>query len=124
MEPVSSGIFFATEKETFFYGGDPTNGFDIVKKYDYGGVFGTGTQIPNTSHVAWQSPRGTILGMPDGQCKNIQEENVAPDFSTNGASLYREQDGKKQFLVSLNNATTSKMAAKSFIDSEIIRRQS
>jgi hypothetical protein len=60
--------------------------------------------------------------MPDGSAQNIQEKNVAPDSGETGTSLIREQDGIKQFVTVINNASMSGLAAKSFIDAEIVRR--
>lgn len=121
-EPVSGGIFVAHGKVTEFHAGNPEDGFQVISLFDYGAVAGTGRSVPNSSNVMWQSVRGTVIGMPDGSAKNIQESNVAPDSGDAGTSLIREQDGIKQFVTVINNASMSGLAAKSFIDAEIVRR--
>lgn len=122
MAPVDNGIFFASNYETHYYGGSPEDGFNIVTKFDYGGIFGTFKRIPNTDDVLWLSQRGVVRGSADGQCVNIQEENVATETGTSGTLTIREQDGVKQVIAGINDPTTSKLAATSFIDAEIIRR--
>ena len=125
MEPVANGIFFAYGNQTDFYAGTPEDGFDIRNSVlNYGGVYGTGKKIPKTDPVtvSWQSQRGMVVGSSDGQCKNVQEANVAVDTAVSGASLIREQNGIRQYIVSLHQPTVSTLAAKSWIDAEVIRR--
>ena len=122
MEPVKSGIFFATNDETFFYEGNPESGFNITKKFNYGGLKGTGQMFNTSGNVTWMSQRGVIVGSKDGSCKNIQEDNVATESGTSGSLFIREQDGNKQIISTINNPTTSPLVATSFIEAEIIRR--
>lgn len=122
MEPVTDGIFFAFGNQTVFYSGVPETGFTIIDKFNYGGVYNTGKKVPNSENVCWQSQRGMVISGPGGQCKNIQEENVVTESANFGATLIREQDGLIQFIASLHQPTVSKLAAKSFIEAEIIRR--
>jgi hypothetical protein len=122
MIPVDGGIFFAYGNKTEFYAGTPDDGFNIIDKFDYGGIYGTGQNIKNSSNVAWQSQRGMIVGGPDGSAKNIQEQNVATEKAEYGATLIREQNGVKQFIANIKNPTTSQLAATSWIEAEIVRR--
>lgn len=122
MEPVDTGIFFANDKETSFYSGNPEDGFNVIEKFDYGGIYGTGRKVPNSSDVMWMSTRGFVRGTATGELRNVQEENVATEKGTTGASLVREQDGIRQIIGSINDPTTSNLAATSFIEAEIIRR--
>ena len=122
MEPVENGIFFATDKKTFYYGGVPDDGFQIVEVLPFGAIFGTGISLPNQEGVMWQSQRGLIMGANDGSVKNLQEENVATESGTSGAMLVRRQDGIKQAIAVINNPQASSLAASSFIEAEIIRR--
>lgn len=122
MIPVTNGIFFAYGNHTDFYAGTPDAGFDIIPKFQYGGVFGTGKKIPNSDNVCWQSQRGFVIGAADGSAKNIQEENVAPDSAEFGAGVIVERDGNKQFITSLSNTSASPLAANSWITAEVLRR--
>ena len=122
MEPVTGGIFFASNKDTNFYSGNPEDGFNVIPKFNYGGLYGSSKRIPNSDEVIWMSQRGLIRGSANGECTNIQEQNVATESGTSGATLIREHDGFRQVIASINNPTTSSLAATSFIDAEIIRR--
>jgi hypothetical protein len=124
MEPVDNGIFFATDKETFFYSGIPDDGFQVTKVLPYGAISGTGFTLPDREGVLWQSQRGLIMGANDGSVNNLQEKNVATESGTSGALLVRGQDGAKQAIAVINNPKASSLAASSFIEAEIIRRSS
>ena len=121
MEPVIDGIFFAHGNVTDFYAGQGPDSFSPRQVLDYGAVFGTGREYNDTTR-AWYSTKGAVLGGSGGQVKNLQEDNVAADTADSGASLVREEDGIRQFITSLTNPTTSTLAAKDFIDAEIIRK--
>ena len=121
MEPVTAGIFFATDKATWFYGGVPEEGFEIRQVFDYGAVFGTSVRRDDGS-VMWQSQRGAVKGAPDGSARNEQEKHVAPDHATAGAAIIREENGMQQFIASLRGTRTNTLAASSWIDAEVIRR--
>ena len=121
-EPVDGGVFIAYGDRTEFWAGTPETGFQVTKKFDYGGVLGTGRPVPNSKNVAWQSQRGMVIGMPGGECKNVVEDNVAVESAVSGATLIREQNGVRQFLASLHQPTASTMAATSWFEAEVIRR--
>lgn len=123
MEPTSDGIYFADDYRTDFYLGADPKDFTVIPVFEYGGVLGTGRRDPgNAKIVTWFSKRGQVIAGPGGEARNIQEEHVATEIATAGASLIREQDGIKQFIAILENPTTSRLAARSFIEAEIIRK--
>lgn len=122
MLPVKNGIIFCHGKRTDFYMGVPDDGFEIWPKFNYGGIYGTAKKIPNSDNVCWQSQRGMVIATPDGQCQNMQEDNVATETAVSGAALIKEKDGLRQFIAALQQPTTSPLAARSWIDAEIIRR--
>ena len=119
MEPVVGGIFFAHGNKTEFYAGDFEEGFQVRSLKEYGGVYGTGQVVLNTDGVPekvyWQSQYGTIVGALDGSVTNLVENLVAPESADSGMALIREEDGLRQFLVSLKNPVTSNRATKEFI---------
>jgi len=126
MEPVESGIFFATDSRTEFHlGADPEEGFQVVEKYNYGAPFGTGRRLvfDAQASVLWQSHRGTLIGAPDGSLRNAQEDAV-PDVGTEAAGLVRERDGIRQFIASIKDGAPGTVAASSWITAEVIRRSS
>ena len=47
---------------------------------------------------------------------------MAPDQATAGAALIREENGMQQFIASLRGTRTNTLAARSWIDAEVVRR--
>lgn len=120
---VTGGIWIVADKTYFFRGGGPENFVQEVQ-LEYGAVPGTAREIPNSNDVTWFSVRGVTVATQDGAIKNVQEENVAPDTGTSGASIVREENGVKQLITTINNPTVSPMAARDWMDMEIVRRAS
>jgi hypothetical protein len=121
MEPVTAGIYFATDRESWFYAGNPEDGFQVFNKFNYGGIKGTG-QRNDDGTVCWQSQMGMVIGQPDGQCQNVQEKNVATDSAASGASIIMERNGLRQYIASLQQPRVSRLAAQSWISADIVRR--
>jgi len=122
MEPVIDGVWFAYGDQTDFYFGNSPEEFSPKKIIEYGAVFGTSVKIGNSNNVAWYSDRGMVVAAGSGEYNNIQEENVATDTATSGATAVKEEDGIRQFITSLSDPTVSKLAARDFINAEIIRK--
>ena len=121
VEPVDDGVWIVADKTYFFAGSGPEN-FQQLTKLDYGASLGTGQKRAD-KNVYWFSTRGLIMAGNGGEIKNMQEDQVAPDYSTKGAMLIREENGMKQAITSLNNSSMSAMAASSWITAEQIRRE-
>lgn len=120
--PVSTGIFFATDTRTYFYAGQPDPGFQVTEVLPYGAIPGTFKELTDQDAVLWQSQRGLVMGFKDGTAKNVQEDNVAAESGTSGAVLVKNHNGIKQAVAVINNPQASSLAARSFIEAEIIRR--
>jgi len=121
VEPVDDGVWLVADKTYFFVGSGPEN-FQQLTKLDYGAALGTGQKLSN-KNVCWFSTRGLIMAGNGGEIKNMQEDQVVPDYSAKGAMLIREENGMKQAITSLNNPSMSAMAASSWITAEQIRRE-
>lgn len=120
-EPVLGGLWVVADK-TYFYPGTGPDNFTQAVVLDYGAVFGTSRRIPNSNDVMWYSARGAVMGTQDGQIKNLQEENVATETGSSGATLIRETDGVRQFIASIRDPITSPMASQGFLEMEVIRK--
>jgi len=120
VEPVNDGVWIVSDKTYFFAGSGPEN-FQQLTKLDYGAALGTGQKRTN-GNVYWFSTRGLIMAGNGGEIKNMQEDQVAPDYSNKGSMLIREENGMKQAITSLKNPSMSAMAATSWITAEQIRR--
>lgn len=121
-EPVSGGIWVACGDTRFLAGGDPSE-FVQQQQLNYGAVFGTSVQVPYTNDIMWYSERGVCVGTQDGQTKNIQEQNVAAESGTDGAAVIREENGIRQYIASVRNQTVSPLAATSFMEMEVVRKE-
>lgn len=122
MEPVQDGIWFAYGNKTDFYFGSGPDDFSPKRKFEYGAVFGTGRKVQNSNNVMWYSNRGVIVAGSGAEAQNLQEKNVATDTALSGATMIKEEDGIRQFITSLSDPTVSKLAARDFINAEIIRK--
>ena len=119
MEPVSGGLWIVSN-QTYFYAGTGPDNFQVQPQLNYGAVFGTGLQVPNTNDAMWYSVRGLCYGTQDGQVKNMQEANVAADSGTSGASIVREADGVRQFIASVSGSSPSPLVGGSFLNMDVI----
>lgn len=120
MEPVDDGIYFAYGDRTDFYAGTPEDGFTVLNIFDYGAIFGSGGK--DGPNVVWQSTDGSVVGRPSGNCQNVQETHVSVDNGESAATVVREYDGVRQFIASIKQPSIGALAAKSWIDAEVIRR--
>lgn len=119
---VQSGVFVCADK-TYFLAGPDIDKAEVIEKLPYGAVPGTDTYAELDESVWWYSDRGVVRAEPDGQIANVQERHVAAGSAAVGASLFRDQDGIRQVLSSLAGSETTRAAASSFIDAEIIRKE-
>lgn len=121
IRPCEGGIYVSAD-ETYWIAGDLASA-SIDTVLPYKAVFGTDSEVPNSNNVWWMSERGMVVGSPGGQVENVQEKFVAVNAATAGASLYREQDGMRQMLSSLFGTQTNAMAASSYMEFEVIRKE-
>ncbi len=117
-EPVDDGVWIVAD-QTYFLSGTPDN-WQQLTKLDYGAALGTGKKLPD--NVTWFSERGQIIAGNGGEIKNVQENQVAPDYSSKGTMLIREDNGLKQAITTLINPTMSPRANRAYTAAETIRR--
>lgn len=121
VEPCVAGIYLAADK-TYWLAGDIATAA-LVTRLPYGAVAGTGGHAPNENRAWWMSDRGFVVGDQEGLVKNVQEKSVAVDPALVGASLFREQDGMKQMIASLFSPQSTVVAASSYMEAEIVRKE-
>lgn len=122
VQPTSGGVWVCAD-QTYWLGGMDIAAAQLDAKLPYGGVPGSGAEVPNSNDVFWMSPRGIVLGTQEGEAKNLQEEHVAVPPADFAASLFRETNGLRQMAASTFGADLNRMAANSFMDAEVIRKQ-
>lgn len=123
VEPTDGGVYVVADRSYWLAGRDIDKA-EVVEKLPYGAVEGTGGRSPTDRSVWWYSARGLVVGTPSGELKKLQEEHVAVDTAAAGATLFRESDGMRQVVASLRGAEPSHAAATSYMDAEVIRKES
>lgn len=117
---LETGTFIAAG-ETYWLPGD-IDGAEMLPQLPYDAVPYSLRAIPNQNKVWWMSEKGIIVGDQSGEVKNIQEANNVAPHAQAGASMFVEQNGLRQMLTTLFGAEQSRAAASSFMDAEIVRR--
>lgn len=124
VRPCENGVFVVADK-TYWLAGNDIDAIEIVREaLPYGAVEGTDTDSPIDKTAWWFSDRGLVVGNQQGEVRNVQEDRVAVGGAAAGASMYVERDGMRQVVASLFGAEVSNAAATSFMEAEIIRKES
>lgn len=113
------GLYVADHKRTYWLGGADPRQQTMQPVYPYSAVPGTGIVVPasmfgleTTVPVAyWLASNGVAcLGLPGGTVVPLREKQVVAPSATAGASLFREQNGIRQIITSLQNPTAQGLA--------------
>jgi len=123
MKSVSDGLYICSD-QTYWVSGVGTDEFQQVPLLPYGGVAGTGINIPKSDNVAWFSKYGIVIAGLNAQLTNIQEDKSAIGEFENGAMIYREQRGLRQIVATLGSGTQSSYLAPDYVTLENARRGS
>ena len=123
LEPLRDQVFVVAD-QTYALRGTDIDKAELIPIAPYGAVEGTTVRDMKTEQVWWFSDRGLVMTNGEGNITNMQEENVAVDVAAVGASLYREQNGMQQMITSLFGTEVTHAAATSFMEAEIIRKES
>jgi hypothetical protein len=121
VEPCQNGLYVSAD-QTYWIDGDTLKA-DLNPVLPYKAIFGTSGPVPNENRCYWCSERGMVVGDQDGKVKNLQEATVATSSAVAGASMFHEHDGMKQMVASLFGPQQTVMAASSFMDAEVIRKE-
>jgi hypothetical protein len=116
---VPDGLFVCADKTYFYAGADSQDPLRVVAPY--GAVANSASLIPNSTDVMWLSTRGLVRAATDGSLKALTEGAIAMQFAGDGASIYREQNGIKQYVSTATQAEVSSLAASSYMEADIIR---
>jgi hypothetical protein len=115
----SNGLWVASDKTWFFSGADPES-FTRREVLEYGAVPGHAKKVPNSNDLVWYSKRGVVKA--SGGIANLQEAQVATEAGDAAAVLVREYDGLRQVIASVTNTSVSNMAARDFLEMEVVRK--
>jgi hypothetical protein len=120
VKAVDDGIYVAAVK-TYWISGVDTPQFHQREVLPYGGVYGTGVNIPNFDAVAWFSKKGIVFGGENGEVLNIMEDRVAVGTYGYGAMLWREHKGIRQLVADLWDGELNTYAAPDYVALETAR---
>jgi hypothetical protein len=122
LEPCEGGFYLSAD-QTYWVGGDVASA-TLQAVLPYRAVANTGCRIPHNNNVWWASERGGVVGKPGGEIGNIQDKHVIVEKCSTGATMYREQDGIKQMVMSLFGGDGQQGAAlSSYLDGELVRKE-
>lgn len=121
VEPCQNGVYVSAD-QTYWIAGDP-NAAELNPVLPYRAVRGTSGPVPNENSCYWLSERGIVVGTQTGEVRNLQQGVIATGGADSGAGLFREQNGIKQIITPVSGPQDSIMAARSWMDAEVIRKE-
>ncbi|MGA0610103.1 hypothetical protein [Caldimonas sp. KR1-144] len=127
VEPVGGGVYVVAEATYWFLGDLGVAEARVVAPSR--GVPRTGGQMPRpageqkSTGCFWMSERGLVTALPGGQLTFVQDDNVAVAPARAGATAFRERDGERQLVAGLFGTGPEHIAARSFMDAEVIRKE-
>lgn len=120
--PVEGGVFIATTKETRFFAGGDIASAEPTTVLPYGAAKGTLSEVLESTDLMWFSARGPVRGASDGSVVALQDKQISFEPMAEGAAMYREQQGMRQFVAALTGKTGSSGAVfGSYMDAEVIK---
>ena len=122
MEPVAAGsegagLFVADAARTYWLGGGDPAQFRRRIVYGASAVPGTAVRVPATAlglettgeALYWLAADGVgMVGLPGGQVMPLRAGQVVAPHATRGTSYWREQDGRRQVVTTLQGAGAGK----------------
>lgn len=121
MASVADGIYICADR-TYWLTDIDTDQFQQRSVLPYGAVEGTAIDIPLSDNVAWFSPRGIVVAGLSGQVASVQEDKSAVGDFSRGAMLFRERDGLRQIIASLEGGEESPLLAADYKQLETARK--
>jgi hypothetical protein len=103
---VRDGIYIATNDAHYFLSGNDTQDFSRTKVLEYGAIKSAAVAVDTigdkSNGVIWASSKGAIAGFDGGQVLNLTDGVFALGDASSANCAYREQDGQKHLIISLN----------------------
>jgi len=104
----TTGMFIVADKTYFIPGSDPDNA-QLREVYPHSAVAGTGAYVPASilglespgTAPYWFSDNGAVVGTDNGEVLPLMEKKVSVGQYETGATLYREEDGMRSLITSL-----------------------
>ncbi|BEP34342.1 hypothetical protein GmRootV59_13160 [Variovorax sp. V59] len=118
VEPCETGVFVCADRAYWLAGALLDTQPAVVQPY--GGLPGSGGSMRTsdgdqaTTMAFWLSPRGLVIGTPNGAAANVQESALKFGAASAGATLFREQDGANHILAARQDAARPFAASAAF----------
>lgn len=117
---VDTGVFVATDEETYWLTDVETDEPSSVRKTNFGAVRGTAVKLPD-GRAAWFTRYGQAIGDASGNIELPNRVNYAPDIATDGAAGVLEHNGNQLVVTTLKGqTTTNSLGAGDFWQLEVI----
>jgi hypothetical protein len=118
------GLYVSSDK-VYFIASPGTLNQDVLDRVAYGfpAIAETLSFIPTTEEPIWLTERGACIGKELGAVQVLSPFSMVPGKMNNAASMVRESDGIRQFVVVGNKTEGSTLEAGSYAEAEITRRQ-
>lgn len=109
---VPSGLFVATESETWYLGGSDLKEASLRKVADYGAVPRTRRYINanllagdlgDTPLPMWVGATGFVVGTASGELLNISEKNLELPLGVTGTAMFRHEDGQNHYVAVIHS---------------------
>lgn len=142
MEPLTEGVFIAVRDRTYWVEGmSPADWrprlVDTRKVVAGPGLRLPGRKIaglnaetvyrrvqqPANEVVMWMTEDGPAVGLPGGQVQMLFDGAVAMDKATSASMAFRELDGIRQVLMSLQHTTENRFATTDRVSCTVIKAQ-
>lgn len=122
VHPVDDGLIVVADAHYFLRGPDPAV-MELEVVLPHGAAKGTRVIPPDTDMAYWVSEEGVIEASRNGGLRNLTKDRVEIPEYLRGGGLFRESDGLKQMIFSLQDqGAASTLVAESYFDAEVIRK--
>ena len=118
LHPTSYGMYIVAD-QTYLLKGEPADGqLSVVGPTR--AVAGTLALLPDSEEAMWFTEQGLAVTKPGGGLDFIQQDNVEVSGARRGASVYRELDGRKQVIASLQNPSLNVGGASAWFTATLV----
>ncbi len=129
LEPVEGGLFIGTAAGVWYVAGREPKQADMSQVWSHGAVKGTAKVVPGSAFgnasptvVFWDTHGVFCRASAGGTVSGITEGKLSVPAYDRGATLYREVDGIKQVISTMNRSgAKSGFAARDVAVAEVIR---
>lgn len=121
VQPCEGGTYIVADKVYWMAGEIGSAEARVVSPTR--GVLGTGGTDPDRMGCWWFGTDGLMRGNEAGEVVSLTTDRVAVSGALSGASALIERDGMKQHVTSTFGPSSTTLAANSFMDAEIVRKE-